>query len=115
MSTVSIVIVNYRTADLVIDCLHSLTSELEGQVGWDVVVVDNASNDGSAQRIGAAIASEGWQQWVRLMPLEHNPGFAGGNNAALRPLLQQPVAADFFLLLNPDTVVRPGAVRQLVE
>src|ERR1700722_5306873 len=114
MSTLSIVIVNYRTAGLVVDCLRSLADELAGRPGWRVVVVDNASGDGSAARIGAAIASEGWTRWVELLPLDHNPGFAGGNNAALRPILGGRTPPDYLLLLNPDTVVRPGGVRELV-
>jgi N-acetylglucosaminyl-diphospho-decaprenol L-rhamnosyltransferase len=114
MTSLSIVIVNYRTASLVVDCLRSLAGELVGKPRWQVVVVDNASGDGSAERIAAAIESEGWSGWARLLPLDHNPGFAGGNNAALRPILHGPTPPDYVLLLNPDTVVRPGAVRELV-
>jgi N-acetylglucosaminyl-diphospho-decaprenol L-rhamnosyltransferase len=114
MSTLSIVIVNYRTAGLVVDCLQSLTQEMAGQAAWRVVVVDNASDDGSAERIDAAIASEGWAARVELLPLDHNPGFAGGNNAALVPIFNGPTPPDYVLLLNPDTIVRPGGVRELV-
>ena len=45
------------------------------------------------------------------MPLAKNLGFAAGNNAALRPLLASSSPPDYVLLLNPDTVVRPNAVR----
>jgi hypothetical protein len=114
MSTLSIVIVNYRTADLVIDCLRSLEPELAGRPTWQVVVVDNASADGSAEKLARAIATEGWSKCVGLLPLDHNPGFAGGNNAALRPILNSPTPPDYVLLLNPDTIVRPGGVRELV-
>lgn len=114
MSTLSIVIVNYRTAGLVVDCLHSLSEELAGRPDWRVVVVDNASGDGSADKLAAAIASEGWSNWAELLPLAHNPGFAGGNNAAIGPILDGPTPPDYVLLLNPDTVVRPGGVRELV-
>ena len=114
MSSLSIVIVNYRTAGLVVDCLHTLAVELAGRPHWRVVVVDNASGDGSAERIASAVESEGWSDWVETMPLDHNPGFAGGNNAALRPILEGPTPPDYVLLLNPDTVVRPGGVRELV-
>jgi GT2 family glycosyltransferase len=115
MSTLKIVIVNYRTAGLVVDCLRSLAAELAARPKWRVVVVDNASGDGSAERIAAVIASEGWGRWAELLPLDHNPGFAGGNNAALRPNLGGPTPPDYVLLLNPDTVVRPGSVRELVR
>jgi GT2 family glycosyltransferase len=114
MKRIRIVIVNYRTAGLVIECLRSLTDEVVALGDCRTVVVDNGSGDGSAERIGTAIASEGWG-WAELLPLAHNPGFAGGNNAALRPILTDPQPPDYVLLLNPDTVVRPGAVRALVD
>jgi N-acetylglucosaminyl-diphospho-decaprenol L-rhamnosyltransferase len=115
MPSVRIVIVNYRTPDLVIDCLRSLAEEVRAESDWRAVVVENASGDGSAAKIGAAIRAEGWGAWAALLPAERNLGFAGGNNAALRPLLAAPGPPDYVLLLNPDTVVRPGAVRALLD
>jgi GT2 family glycosyltransferase len=119
MKSVRVVIVNYRTAGLVVDCLRSLRDEVAG-LGDCRVVVDNASGDGSAEAIGRAIDSEGWGAWAELTPLEHDGGFAAGNNAALVPLLASKQwheggarPPDYVLLLNPDTVVRPGAVRAL--
>src|SRR5205085_9051448 len=53
--------------------------------------------------------------WVELKALDQNRGFAGGNNAALRPLLAASPPPDYLLLLNPDTYIRPGAVKALVE
>jgi N-acetylglucosaminyl-diphospho-decaprenol L-rhamnosyltransferase len=115
VKSLRIVIVNYRTAGLVIDCLRSLVEEVRSLGDCRAVVVDNDSGDGSADRIAAAIAAEGWGTWAEMLPLGHNPGFAGGNNAALRPLFTGPNPPDYVLLLNPDTVVRPGAVRTLAE
>jgi GT2 family glycosyltransferase len=80
-----------------------------------VVVVENASGDESAEKICAAVRAEGWDAWADVMPLERNLGFAGGNNAALRPLLASAQPPDYVLLLNPDTVVRPGAVRAMID
>jgi hypothetical protein len=109
-----VVIVNYNTGELVVDCLHSLAAEAD-ELGLRVVVVDNASPDGSAARLREAIGANGWADWVELLPLDRNGGFAAGNNAAIRPMLASPDPPDHVLLLNPDTVVRPGAVRRLVE
>jgi N-acetylglucosaminyl-diphospho-decaprenol L-rhamnosyltransferase len=115
MIRLSIIIVNYRTAELVIACLRSLADEVRALGDCRVVVVDGASGDDSVARIATAIQSEHWDSWVELMPLEKNLGFAAGNNAALRPLLASSSPPDYVLLLNPDTVVRPHAVRTLVE
>ena len=70
-----IVIVNYKTPELVVDCLQSLTHEVPRVPGTRVVVTDNASGDGSVEKISAAIAKNHWD-WVTLMPLESNGGFA---------------------------------------
>src|SRR5438270_9809767 len=115
MPSVCVVIVNYRTPGLAIDCLRSLAGEVAAAGDWRVVVVENASGDGSAAKIGAALRAERWDAWAELVPVEENRGFAGGNNVALRPLLAGPRPPDYVLLLNPDTVVRPGAVRALVD
>jgi N-acetylglucosaminyl-diphospho-decaprenol L-rhamnosyltransferase len=112
---VSVVIVNYRTAGLTIDCLRSLVAERADVPGMSVVVTDNDSGDDSAGRITAAIQAEGWGDWASVMPLERNGGFAYGNNAAIAPALGGQPPADYVLLLNPDTVIRPGAIRELIS
>ena len=110
-----VVIVNYRTPALTIDSLRSLVSEVQSLPGTRVVVTDNKSGDGSVEQIGNAIDTEGWGEWATLMPLEHNGGFAYGNNAAIRPALQSTNPPPYILLLNPDTIVRPGALTALVD
>jgi hypothetical protein len=114
-SRLTIVIVNYRTASLTIDCLRSLVDEVRSLPGTHVAVTDNDSGDGSVEQIRAAIETEGWGEWVSLMPLERNGGFAYGNNAAIRPALQSTNPPPYILLLNPDTIVRPGAIKALVD
>ena len=110
-----VVIVNYRTADLVIDCLRSLAPQVGDLGGGRIVVVDNASGDGSAERVAAAIVENGWQSWAEVLPLPRNGGFAYGNNAGIRLALAATPTADHVLLLNPDTVVRPGALCALAD
>ena len=94
------------------DCLASLADELPA---GRVVVVDNGSDDGSAETLADAIRSRGWDRWAQLLPLDRNAGFAAGNNAALRQILAHPRPPDYCWLLNPDTVVRPGAGRALAD
>lgn len=110
-----IVIVNYRTADLTIDCLRSLEPEVCGLAKTRVAITDNGSPDDSPARIAAAVASHGWQDWATFVPLARNGGFAYGNNEAIRPALAGPSPPEYVLLLNPDTVMRPGALRPLLD
>jgi GT2 family glycosyltransferase len=110
-----IVVVNYRTADLTVDCLRSLRPEVEGEPGVRVAVVDNSSGDGSADHLAAAVAENGWGGWVTHLPLDHNGGFAAGNNAAIRPALASADPPRYVWMLNPDTLVRPGVVRAVLS
>jgi GT2 family glycosyltransferase len=115
LSLLTVVILNYRTPSLTIDCLRSLVGEVRSLPGTRVVVSDNASGDRSVEQIAAAIEAEGWGEWASLMPLERNGGYAFGNNAVIRVALQSTNPPPYFLLLNPDTIVRPGALQVLVD
>lgn len=110
-----IVIVNFRSASLCIDCLRSLAPEVAANAGTRVVVTDNPSGDNSVEEIGHAIARNNWSSWCELKPLPRNGGFAYGNNEAIRPALQSNDPPQYVLLLNPDTIVRPGAIRALLD
>jgi N-acetylglucosaminyl-diphospho-decaprenol L-rhamnosyltransferase len=114
-SAVLIIIVNYRTASLVADCLSSLEPEIADLPSGRVIVVDGGSNDASAESIARVIFERGYGSWAQLLALEENRGFAAANNAALRGELRGPARPDFVYLLNPDTVIRSGAVRALVS
>jgi N-acetylglucosaminyl-diphospho-decaprenol L-rhamnosyltransferase len=112
-----VVIVNYRTPGLTIDCLRSLEGEVTAVAGWRVrvVVTDNCSGDDSVPRLQAAVRDQGYGDWVTIEPLQRNGGFAFGNNAAIRPALAFSAPPDYIWLLNPDTIVRAGALAALVE
>jgi GT2 family glycosyltransferase len=113
--TLLVVIVNYRSTELTLECLHSLQEEVGTVAGMRVVVSDNASGDGAVACLEAAVTAHGWSDWVTILPLEQNRGFAAGNNAAIRPALAVDDPPHYVLLLNPDTIVRPGALRALVD
>lgn len=112
---VQVVIVNYRTGGLVVKSLRSLLPEVQACPGTEVLVVDNCSGDGSFEVIAGAIEAEGWSSWARAMAAEVNGGFSYGNNCGVRPALASGRPPDYFWLLNPDTEVRPGALRALVD
>jgi hypothetical protein len=109
------IVVNYRTPALAVECLESLAGERERGVPLAATVVDNASRDGSLERIAAAIARSGWSEWATLRASPRNGGFAAGNNLALAELLQAESPAEFVYLINPDARVQPGAIAALVD
>lgn len=112
---VLIVIVNYRVPQLTVECLRSLTTEVPTLPGARVVVVDNHSGDGSVEKLQTAIDQEGWGDWATVLPSGYNGGYAYGNNLAIRPALASVHSPDYVWLLNPDTIVHPGALKALVE
>ena len=112
---VLVVIVNYRTAGMTIECLRSLADEMKVGGPVRVIVADNDSHDGSADRIARAVESEGFGEWAQVNPLPRNGGFAWGNNAVIGPALASDAPPDYVLLLNPDTIVRPNAIAELVN
>lgn len=111
---IAVVIVNYRTAEHVERCLTSLEKEVRTVPGTCVLVSDNNSLDGSVGRLRAFVEDRGYS-WVTLLPLVRNGGFSYGNNAAIRHLLSATTKPDLIWLLNPDTVVNPGALAAVVR
>ncbi|HEX4352529.1 MAG TPA: glycosyltransferase family 2 protein [Polyangiales bacterium] len=104
-----VIIVNYRTPGLVLDALESLAGQLE--VGQDqVVIVDNGSGDDSAARIEQAIGARGFSRICRVIRSPRNLGFSAGNNLAIRT-----IDAQYYLLLNSDTIVRERAIATLLN
>ena len=89
--------------DLLSDCLSSIF-EPSLNIDFEVYVVDNASNDGSQTMINDQFPD------VKLIANSNNPGFAKANNQALRIS-----SGEYVLLLNPDTIVKSGAIEKLVN
>lgn len=109
-----IITVNYRTASLVIESVRAIANQKEALGKGKVVIIDNASGDGSVEQISSAIQAEGWSSWVDVVPMARNGGFAFGNNAGFSQVLLSPDHVDYLLLLNPDSLVREGAIEKLV-
>ncbi|MFW2829331.1 glycosyltransferase family 2 protein [Sphingomonas sp. ID0503] len=110
-----VLIVNYRTPELSIACLQSLAPEIAP--GINAIIVDNDSGDGSAEKIAAAVEANGWGSWCRFRALPRNGGFAYGNNEALARWKAETgrPTPKYVWLLNPDTLVRPGAIGALTR
>jgi hypothetical protein len=100
---VTIVIVSFNTKAELEACLASLAAH-PPLTAHDIIVVDNASSDGTSEAMAA--------DWpgVRLIEMGRNAGFAAANNAGIRG-----ASSEFVLLLNSDTLVPAGAVDTLVR
>src|SRR3954471_7950210 len=127
MTSIGVVIVSFNTCELLRGCLESLRS---CALPLRVVVVENGSHDDSAAMARACFPK------IELIALEQNVGFAAGMNVGIRHLLdeettrqadkeqgslpislsrklQVSLSAGYVLLLNPDTIVHPGAIEAL--
>jgi len=98
----SIIIVNRNARELLCKCLESIETTIQG-LTYEIFVVDNASTDGSV-----ALLQERFSQ-VQVIANDENRGFGAANNQALRIM-----AGRYALLLNSDTVLMGGAVKELV-
>jgi N-acetylglucosaminyl-diphospho-decaprenol L-rhamnosyltransferase len=110
----SVVIVSWNVRELLARCLSSLLADLEAShLDARIIVVDNASRDGTPDLIRSQFPR------VELIARVDNLGFAGGNNVGLRTcgfdtdnVAVRPAAC---FLLNPDTEVQPGAIKTLLD
>jgi len=111
MLDLGIVIVNWNTRDLLRDCLQSLAAA-QGKFTHHVVVVDNASTDGSADMVRQEFPT------VTVIANPTNDGFGAANNTGFRALgFQQgggETAPRYALALNPDTVLPPDALAEMI-
>lgn len=99
MTRLSIIIISYNTKDLLKQTLDSLPVNPD----WEIFVVDNNSQDGSAELI------EHFYPQVKLMRNEANLGFAKANNQAIKE-----AKGEYLLLLNSDTQVKPNALEKML-
>lgn len=114
-STVAIVIVNYRTADLTIANVEALTAERVLLPDLKVMVVDNGSGDGSAEKLAASLMHYCNEGWLEIVPLPINGGFGWANNQGILRLMRRPNPPEFISLLNPDAIIEVGAILTLYE
>jgi N-acetylglucosaminyl-diphospho-decaprenol L-rhamnosyltransferase len=99
---VSVVIVTWNAREALLDCLEALVTN-PPSVPWEVIVVDNASSDGTRESVAAAAP------WVRVIANNTNRGLPAANNQGIAAS-----AAPYVLIANADTQVGPGAVDSLL-
>lgn len=97
----SVVVISYNTRSMTLDCLRSVRAQTTAPC--ELIVLDNASSDGSAAAIAAEFPD------VMLLAEAANHGFAKANNIAATH-----AKGEYLLLLNPDTVVLEGALDKLL-
>lgn len=107
---VSIIIVNWNTKDLVVDCINSILDSTP-RVSYEIIAVDNGSEDGSigylkTQNSKLKVTS----QKLKLILNKRNLGFARAVNQGIKV-----AKGDYVLLLNSDTIVKKGTLDQLYE
>ncbi|HUX93839.1 MAG TPA: glycosyltransferase family 2 protein, partial [Ignavibacteriaceae bacterium] len=99
----SIIIVNYNVKEFLQNLLHSIAKASQNIIS-EIIVVDNASDDGSPELIRENFPN------VKLIVNEENLGFSKANNIGLKA-----ASGDFLLLINPDTIVREDTFQKMLK
>lgn len=102
MPDVSVIIVSFNTRDLLVECIETLIAQA-GAVSYEIIVVDNASRDGSADRIAERFPE------VTLIRSAVNLGFGAANNLGFKS-----ARGRYLVLLNSDAFLQPGALERAV-
>src|SRR3989344_4262041 len=102
MKDLSIVIVNWNTKELVLDCINSII-ESKTKVKYEIIVVDNGSTEGSVEALRKI-------KEIKLIENKENLGFAKAVNQGIKKS-----KGKYILLLNSDTLVRKGSIDKLIE
>ncbi|OGM13756.1 hypothetical protein A3A76_03570 [Candidatus Woesebacteria bacterium RIFCSPLOWO2_01_FULL_39_23] len=102
--TLSVVILSYNTKEVLRNCLRSL-NEVKNEVGFEVIIPDNGSGDGSPEMVELEFP------WVtKVIKIGKNLGFAAGNNYA-KPFIK----GKYVLFLNPDTLIHKNTLKETVK
>lgn len=104
MKKVSVIILNYRVADLTVKCIQSLQKSTYKNI--EIIVVDNNSEDDLEGRLKDF-------QDILFIPSKENLGYSGGNNIGIKKALVN--GADYIFILNSDATVESGTIASLVE
>ncbi len=100
---VSVVIVNYNTKDLILDCINSVIEKTK-DINYEIIVADNNSADESVSAIKNKFPS------VKILELEENIGFGRANNKGIKI-----AGGKYIFCLNPDTVLLNNAIKILFD
>ena len=108
ITRVLVSIINYRTAEMTIQCVQSVLDDVN-DVDVRIAIVDNASGDGSVEKLRNWITTIDQKERVDLIESQSNSGFSGGHNQGV--FSQE---ADHYLILNSDAVLRQGFLQTMI-
>lgn len=113
MPSILTIILNYKTADMTLQSATAALREMEGIEG-EVIIVDNASDDGSFEAMQNHVSDAGWSR-VRVVQSPRNGGFGAGNNVGLKLGLSNGRAPDYYYVLNSDAFPDNGSISALLD
>ena len=106
----SIIIVSYNTKEFLLKCIESIIDTVK-KVSYEIVVVDNASTDGTVEKVQSAkFKVQSDNSKFNVIKNKKNVGFSKANNIGVRQS-----KGKYILFLNPDTVVYKKAIDGMVE
>ncbi len=111
--SVATIIVNFRAGNLVANNLPPLIDAMQGRPGGQIVIVDNCSENGDAERLQAFAANRAHDDLITVIAHPYNDGFGAGNNVGLRHLghlASRKTPPDLVFFLNPDARIKPGCL-----
>ena len=109
---ISIITINYKKRDLTIACLKSLYDQFKKEFFQDkieIIIVDNASNDGSVESIRGFIKKNNYLNSI-ILESKENGGFGKGNNLGVKS-----AKGEFLLFLNNDTTTEDNGILQMAK
>jgi len=107
---VSIITVTYNSSSYIIPFLESIFFNVQNDLPWELILVDNASTDDGIEKIDSFISKNEFSKKIKFLKSEKNLGFGGGNNLGVKNS-----SGNILIFLNPDTIVKEGWLEPLVE
>lgn len=108
MLDLSIIIVNFNTQRITLDCIKSINEKTKG-IEYEIILIDNASKDGSVNAI-SKLKEHNSKLNLKIIENKKNLGFGPGNNQGIRM-----AKGEFILLLNTDTLIHDNVLSEIVD
>lgn len=108
MIDLSIIIVSYNTKDFLEKCIESIGNTVPKSLDYEIIVVDNASTDGTTQEIHQSF--DKLRTKLKVIQNEKNLGFSKANNLGIKE-----AKGKYILFLNPDTIIYPNTLKVMVD